>query len=88
MKNIISKLDLYDEKKILNAKTIEEFLDEISERFERNNKVKLEYQEFFSLCFLGFPHKYRKKMWKIFIGNDLYRRFLRTGSFSRRRCTR
>ena len=67
----ISKLDLFDEKKILNAKTIEDFLKEINDRFERNEKSKLEYQEFFSLCFLGFPHKYRKKMWKIFIGNDL-----------------
>ena len=67
----ISKLDLFDEKKILNVKTIEDFLNEVNERFERNYKNKLEYQEFFSLCYLGFPHKYRKKMWKIFIGNDL-----------------
>ena len=67
----ISKLDLFDEKKVLNIKTIEDFLNEISERFEKNYKNKLEYQEFFSLCYLGFPHKYRKKMWKIFIGNDL-----------------
>ena len=67
----ISKLDLFDEKKILNAKTIEDFLKEINDRFERNYKSKLEYQEFFSLCYLGFPHKYRKKMWKIFIGNYL-----------------
>jgi len=58
-------------KKILNAKTIEEFLNEVDERLQKNYKSKLEYQEFFSLCFLGFPHKYRKKMWKIFIGNDL-----------------
>ena len=67
----ISKLDLFDDKKILNAKTIEEFLNEVDERLQKNYKSKLEYQEFFSLCFLGFPHKYRKKMWKIFIGNDL-----------------
>ena len=67
----ISKLDLFDEKKVLNAKTIEDFLKEINDRFERNGKSKLEYQEFSSLCYLGFPHKYRKKMWKIFIGNDL-----------------
>ena len=65
------KLDLFDEKKILNAKTIEDFLKEINERFSKNQKSKLEYNEFFSLCYLGFPHKYRKKMWKIFIGNDL-----------------
>ena len=67
----ISKLDLFDEKKVLNIKTIEDFLKEINERFNKNYKNKLEYQEFFSLCYLGFPHKYRKKMWKIFIGNDL-----------------
>ena len=66
-----SKLDLFDEKKILNMKMIEEFLEEINERFEKNNKYNLEYHEFFSLCYLGFPHKYRKKLWKIFIGNDL-----------------
>ena len=66
-----SKLDLFDEKKILNVKTIEDFLKEINERFEKNYKYKLEYQEFFSLIYLGFPHKYRKKMWKIFIGNNL-----------------
>ena len=67
----ISKLDLFDEKKVLNIKTIEDFLKEINERFNKNYKNKLEYQEFFSLCYLGFPHKYRKKMWKIFISNDL-----------------
>ena len=67
----ISKLDLFDEKKVLNIKIIEDFLKEINERFNKNYKNKLEYQEFFSLCYLGFPHKYRKKMWKIFIGNDL-----------------
>ena len=66
-----SKLDLFDDKKTLNVKTIEDFLKEINERFTRNYKSKLEYNEFFSLCYLGFPHKYRKKMWKIFIGNDL-----------------
>ena len=67
----ISKLDLFDEKKVLNIKTVEDFLKDINERFNKNYKNKLEYQEFFSLCYLGFPHKYRKKMWKIFIGNDL-----------------
>ena len=67
----ISRLDLINDKRALNAKTIEDFLKEVNERFGRNYKSKLEYQEFFSLCYLGFPHKYRKKMWKIFIGNDI-----------------
>ena len=66
-----SKFDLLDEKKTLNAKTIEDFLKEIIDRFNKNSNFKLEYYEFSCLCYLGFPHKIRKKMWEICIENNL-----------------
>ena len=66
-----SKLDLFDDKKILNAKTIEDFLKEINDKFKKNSKYKLEYQEFYSLCYLGIPQQFRPKIWTIFIGNNL-----------------
>ena len=65
------KTDLFEEKKILNDKTIMEFLKEINERLNKNQNNKLEYNEFFCLCYLGLPHKLRKKIWKIFIENNL-----------------
>ena len=67
-----AKYDLLDERKILNDKTIEEFLKDISDRFTKNpNNTKLEYYEFFCLCYLGFPQKIRNNMWKICIENNL-----------------
>lgn len=66
----MAKIDLLEDKKNLNFKTIEEFLKEIEERLSKNSS-KLEYHEFFCLCYLGIPHKLRKKLWKIFIENDL-----------------
>ena len=67
-----ARYDLLDEKKILNDKNIEDFLKDINDRFSRNpNNTKLEYYEFFCLCYLGFPQKLRKRIWKIFIENNL-----------------
>ena len=65
-----AKLDLLDEKRIMNAKTIEDFLKEINDRFNKNSNIRLEYYEFYCLCYLGFPSKLRKKLWSICIGNN------------------
>ena len=66
-----AKLVLLDEKKTLNAKTIEDFLKEINDKLNKNSYNKLEYNEFLCLCYLGFPHKMRKTIWKIGIENNL-----------------
>ena len=66
-----AKIDLLDEKKVFNAKTIEDFLKELHERCSRNQNNRLEYYEFFCLCYIGFPHKLRNKIWRIFIENNL-----------------
>ena len=66
-----AKIDLLDDKKTLNAKTIEEFLKEVKDRLNKNQNNKLEYHEFFCLCYLGFPQKIRKNIWNIGIENNL-----------------
>jgi len=66
-----SKIDLLDEKKVLNVKTIEDFLKEINDKLNKSSNNKLEYHEFYCLCYLGFPHKMRKNMWKLCIENNL-----------------
>ena len=66
-----AKTDLLDEKKILNSKTIEDFLKEINDKLNKNKNIRLDYYEFYCLCYLGFPPKLRKKLWIICIGNNL-----------------
>ena len=66
-----TKLVLLDDKKTLNTKAIEDFLKEINDRFNKSSNNKLEYNEFLCLCYLGFPHKMRKTIWKIGIENNL-----------------
>ena len=66
-----AKIDLLDEKKVLNAKTINDFLKEISDRLNKNQNNRLEYHEFFCLCYLGFPDLLRKKIWAMCIQNNL-----------------
>ena len=65
-----AKIDLLDAKKVLNAKTINDFLREISDRLKKKEN-RLEYHEFFCLCYLGFPFELRKKIWVMCIENNL-----------------
>ena len=65
-----AKIDLLDSKKILNAKTINDFLKEISDRLNKKEN-RLEYHEFYCLCYLGFPLELRKKIWVMCIENNL-----------------
>ncbi len=65
-----AKIDLLDSKKVLNAKTINDFIKEINDRLNKKEN-RLEYHEFFCLCYLGFPLELRKKIWVMCIENNL-----------------
>ena len=63
------KIDIFDEKKLLFLKVINNFLKEVREKLSRKDDRVLEYNEFFVLCQLGIPDFSRKKIWPILIGN-------------------
>ena len=63
------KIDIFEEKKIVFSKVINNFLREVKEKLSRKDDKVLEYNEFFVLCQLGMPDFTRKRIWPILIGN-------------------
>ena len=60
------KIDVFEERKLVFLKVINNFLKEVKEKLSR--KI-LEYNEFFVLCQLGIPDFSRKRIWPILIDN-------------------
>ena len=60
------KIDIFEDKKLVFLKVINNFLKEVKEKL---SKKVLEYNEFFVLCQLGIPDFSRKKIWPILIEN-------------------
>ena len=64
-----TKNELLEDKKVINIKYINNFLENIKTTF---SKKDIEINEFYFLCNLGFPNEFRKNLWNIIIGNPCY----------------